>query len=217
MKELLLYQFRSEFRKKSIFFSLVLYLISLVFINYLALGIQNRSLAPAIWSALFWMALLSTLVNAIAKSFVNDRPGTLGYLYSLVSPEEIIIAKIAYGFILCAGISAAGYFFFALWLNNPIQDVPLFFGTLLLTSFGFSSALSLLSAIAAKTNNGSMVMSILSFPIIIGILLMAIKITKNCIDGLDRAASSDELLLLVSINLLGAAFSYLLFPYIWRS
>ncbi len=217
MKELLLYQFRSEFRKKSIFFSLVLYLVSLVFINYLALGIQNRSLAPAIWSALFWMALLSTLVNAIAKSFVNDRPGTLGYLYSLVSPEEIIIAKIAYGFILCAGISAAGYFFFALWLNNPIQDVPLFFGTLLLTSFGFSSALSLLSAIAAKTNNGSMVMSILSFPIIIGILLMAIKITKNCIDGLDRAASSDELLLLVAINLLGAAFSYLLFPYIWRS
>ncbi|MBL7848609.1 MAG: heme exporter protein CcmB [Cyclobacteriaceae bacterium] len=217
MKELLLYQFRSEFRKKSIFFSLVLYLVSLVFINYLALGIQNRSLAPAIWSALFWMALLSTLVNAIAKSFVNDRPGTLGYLYSLVSPEEIIIAKIVYGFILCTGISAAGYFFFALWLNNPIQDVPLFFGTLLLTSFGFSSALSLLSAIAAKTNNGSMVMSILSFPIIIGILLMAIKITKNCIDGLDRAASSDELLLLVAINLLGAAFSYLLFPYIWRS
>lgn len=217
MKELLLYQFRSEFRKKSIFFSLVLYLVSLVFINYLALGIQNRSLAPAIWSALFWMALLSTLVNAIAKSFVNDRPGMLGYLYSLVSPEEIIIAKIVYGFILCAGISAAGYFFFALWLNNPIQDVPLFFGTLLLTSFGFSSALSLLSAIAAKTNNGSMVMSILSFPIIIGILLMAIKITKNCIDGLDRAASSDELLLLVAINLLGAALSYLLFPYIWRS
>ena len=77
--------------------------------------------------------------------------------------------------------------------------------------------MSLLSAIAAKTNNGSMVMAILSFPIIIGILLMAIKITKNCIDGLDRSVSSDELLLLVAINLMASAFSYLLFPYIWRS
>ncbi len=217
MRELLLYQFRSEFRKKSIFFSLALYLVSLVFINYLALGIQNRSLAPAVWSALFWMAVLSTLVNAIAKSFINDRPGTMGYLYSLVAPEKIIASKIVYGFLLCSGISLAGYVFFGLWLNNPIQDVPLFLLTLLLSSFGFSAALSLLSAIAAKTNNGSMVMAILSFPVIIGLLLMSIKITKNCIDGLERSASSDELLMLTGINLMAAAVSYLLFPYIWRS
>lgn len=217
MKELLLYQFRSEFRKKSIFFSLVLYLVSLVFINYLALGIQNRSLAPGIWSALFWMALLSALVNAIAKSFIHDRSGTTTYLYTLASPEQIILSKIIYGFVLCTGISLAGYLFFALWLNNPIQDEGLFLVTLVLAAFGFSAALSLLSAIAAKTNNGSMVMAILSFPIIIGILLMAIKITKNCIDGLDRVASSDELLLLAAINLMASAFSYLLFPYIWRS
>ena len=217
MKELLLYQFRSEFRKKSIFFSLLLYLVSLVFINYLALGIQNRSLAPGIWSALFWVALLSALVNAVAKSFINDKPGALGYLYTLASPEQIIVAKIVYGFLLCLGISFAGYFFFSLWLSNPIEDAPLFFLTLLLTSFGFSATLSILSAIASKTNNGSMVMAILSFPIIIGILLMAIKITKNCIDGLDRSVSSDELLILTSINLLAAAITYLLFPYIWRS
>jgi heme exporter protein B len=217
VKELLLYQFRSEFRKKSIFFSLVLFLVSLVFINYLALGIQNRSLAPGIWSALFWMALLSTLVNAVAKSFIHDRPGATTYLYTLASPEQIILAKIIYGFLLCTGISLVGYFFFALWLNNPIQDYGLFLLTLVLASFGFSAALSLLSAIAAKTNNGSMVMAILSFPIIIGILLMAIKVTKNCIDGLDRSASSDELLLLAAINLMASAFSYLLFPYIWRS
>ena len=60
-------------------------------------------------------------------------------------------------------------------------------------------------------------MAVLSFPVIIGILLMSIKITKNCIDGLDRAASLDELLTLVAINLLVTAVSYLLFPYIWRS
>ncbi len=217
MKELLLYQFRSEFRKKSIFFSLLLYLVSLVFINYLALGIQNRSLAPGIWSALFWVALLSALVNAVAKSFINDKPGALSYLYSLASPEQIIVSKIVYGFLLCLGISLAGYFFFSLWLSNPIEDVSLFFLTLVLTSFGFSATLSILSAIASKTNNGSMIMAILSFPIVIGILLMAIKITKNCIDGLDRSVSVDELLILASINLLATAITYLLFPYIWRS
>lgn len=217
MRELLIYQVRSEFRKKSLFFSLLLYLVSLVFVNYLALGLQHRLLEPGLWSALFWMALLSALINAVAKSFLHDRPGTITYLYSLASPEQILLSKMIYGFLLSALIALSGYFFFALWLNNPIQDGFLSVVTLLLTSFGFSAALSLLSAIAAKTNNGSMIMSILSFPIVIGILLMAIKITKNCIDGLDRAASADELLFLAAINLMAAAFSYLLFPYIWRS
>jgi heme exporter protein B len=60
-------------------------------------------------------------------------------------------------------------------------------------------------------------MAVLSFPVIISILLLAIKITKNTIDGLERSVSYDELLTLASINCLVAAVSYLLFPYIWRS
>lgn len=197
--------------------SLLLYLVCLAFINYLTIGLQNTELVPGIWSALFWMVLLSVVVNVIAKSFMMEKSGAISYLYCLVSPTEIIVSKIIYGFILCSGICCAGFLFFSLWLSNPIEDIPLFFLTLVLSSFGFSASLSILSAIASKTNHSSVVMAVLSFPIVIGILLMAIKITKNCIDGLDRSASADELLTLCAINLVGAAISYLLFPYIWRS
>jgi heme exporter protein B len=216
VKALLLYQYRSEFRKKSAFFSLLFFLISLVFINYLALGIHGP-LAPGVWSALFWIVLLSALINAVAKGFIAEKGGLTTYLYSLASPVEIIMSKVVYGFFLCSGISITGFMFFSLWLSNPVTDTSLFLFTLLLTSFGFSASLSLLSAIASKTNNSSMVMAILSFPVIIGILLMAIQITKNCIDGLDRSASSDELLTLAAINVMVTSVSYLLFPYIWRS
>jgi heme exporter protein B len=60
-------------------------------------------------------------------------------------------------------------------------------------------------------------MAVLGLPILIGVLLMAIQLTKNCIDGIDPAASYDELTTLGAINLLTTAVSYLLFPYIWRS
>lgn len=173
--------------------------------------------APGIWSALFWIALLSVLVNAIAKSFIQEKSGSGIYLYSLAAPTDIILSKIFYGFLLCSGICGAGFLFFSLLLTNPIQDAPLFFLTLALAAYGFSASLSILSALASKTNNSSVVMAVLSFPVIIGILLMSIKITKNCIDGLDRASSLDELLTLAAINLLVTAVSYLLFPYIWRS
>jgi heme exporter protein B len=60
-------------------------------------------------------------------------------------------------------------------------------------------------------------MAVLSFPIIIALLLMAIKITKNALDGLARSFSQDELLNLLAINCILVALAYLLFPYIWRS
>jgi heme exporter protein B len=60
-------------------------------------------------------------------------------------------------------------------------------------------------------------MAVLSFPVVIAILLMAIKITKNVLDGLDRSVSTDELLNLLAINCILTALGYLLFPYIWRS
>jgi heme exporter protein B len=36
-------------------------------------------------------------------------------------------------------------------------------------------------------------------------------------DGLDRSASTDELIVLMAINAIIVAVSYLLFPYLWRS
>ena len=60
-------------------------------------------------------------------------------------------------------------------------------------------------------------MAVLSFPVVIGILLMAIKITKNVLDQLDPSASYDELLNLLAINCIVTGLAYLLFPYIWRS
>lgn len=197
--------------------SLVLYLLSLVLINYLTLGMQRAVNNPGIWSALFWLAILSTSVNVIAKSFGPEKNDSNIYLYSLTSPTQIILAKILYGFVLCLGIALVGFVFFATLLTNPIQDYSVFLVDLVLSSAGFSASLTLLSAIAAKTDNSNVIMAVLSFPVIIGILLMAIRVTKNAIDGLEFAASFDELATLAAINLLLSAVSYLLFPYIWRS
>jgi heme exporter protein B len=60
-------------------------------------------------------------------------------------------------------------------------------------------------------------MAVLSFPVVIAILLLAIRLTKNVLDGIDRSASLDELLNLLAINCILTALAYLLFPYIWRS
>ena len=210
-------EFTLELRRKSVISGIGLYLFSLIFICYLTFSLRQSSINEATWSALFWLAILFSVVNSVAKSFIGEKKGSFIYFYTVASPQAIILSKIIYNTALCLVLSLTGFALFSLFISNPVQDPALFILTLVLSSFGFSAALSLISGIASKANNSSILMAVLSFPIIIALLLMAIKVTKNVLDGLEREASRDELLNLLAINCILTALAYILFPYIWRS
>ncbi|NJN43078.1 MAG: ABC transporter permease [Flammeovirgaceae bacterium] len=206
-----------ELRRKSVISGLGLYLLSIVFIIYLTFSMGLNQITPLVWSALFWITVLFTSINTIAKSFIGEKKGKDIYLFSIVHPETVIVSKIIYNFLLSSLLALTGVLLFVLFIKNPLADFSLFIATIPLTAFGFSASLTMLSGIAAKANNSNILMAVLSFPIIISLLLLSIRITKNCIDGLERSASFDELVTLIAINALVSAVSFLLFPYIWRS
>ena len=210
-------EFTLELRRKSVISGLALYLFSTTFICYLTFSLKQNQITPLVWSALFWITILFTVINTIAKSFIGEKKGQDIYYYSIVNPEMIILSKIIYNFLLTLLLSFAGFILFVTLLNNPLADLGLFALLLILGAMGFATSLTLLSGIAAKANNSHILMAVLSFPIVISILLVVIKVTKNCIDGLDRSVSYNDLLTLFAINCLVAATSYLLFPYIWRN
>ncbi|MFM7857349.1 MAG: heme exporter protein CcmB [Flammeovirgaceae bacterium] len=217
LKSFLKKEFKLELRRKSVIAGLSLYLVSIVFIYYLAIGLNQQVLTPLVWSAVFWSTLLFSAINTIAKSFIGEKKGLEIYYYSIVNPQVFIISKMVYNSMLGLAMGLFGYGLFATLLTNPIQDFITFLLTLALASTGFACSLTLVSGLAAKANNSNVLMAVLSFPVVISILLIAIKATKNCIDGLDTASSYDELTTLFAINCLVGAVSYLLFPYIWRN
>ncbi len=210
-------EFTLELRRKSVISGLGLYLFSTAFICYLTFSLKQNQITPLVWSALFWITILFTVINTIAKSFIGEKKGRDIYYYSIANPEMIILSKIIYNFLLTLLLSFVGFLLFITLLKNPLADTELFAMLLVLGSMGFAASLTLLSGIAAKANNSNILMAVLSFPIVISILLVAIKVTKNCIDGLDRSVSYNDMLTLLAINCLIAATSYLLFPYIWRN
>jgi len=210
-------EFVLELRRKSVISGLGLYLFSLIFICYLTFNLRQNSINANTWSALFWLTILFSVVNSVAKSFIGEKKGALIYYYTIASPQQIIAAKFIYNTILCLVISLAGYLLFSIFIFNPVQDQITFLIGLLLTSIGFSASLSFISGIAAKANNSNVLMAVLSFPVVISILLMAVRLTKNTLDGLDPSISTDEILNLLAINCIAGALAYVLFPYIWRS
>lgn len=210
-------EFLLEWRQKYALNGILLYLSSTIFVCYLSFAVRGNTLNPSTWNALFWIILLFTSVNAIAKSFINERSSRNLYYYTIASPQGIILSKILYNCLLMVFLSFTGFLFYAFVLGNPVQSISLFLLNILLGAIGFSCTLTLISGIASKANNSSTLMAILSFPIILPMLLLLIKISKNAIDGLNRSVSNDDILILCAVNVMLGALSYILFPYLWRS
>lgn len=213
IKHLIAKEILVEWRQKYAINGILLYIVSTVFVCYLSF---KNIIDPPTWNALFWIIMLFVSVNAIAKSFIQENSARQLYIYTLTSPQALILSKMIYNSILMIFLSLVCFGFYSLFIGHIVQDTLLFLVSLILGSMGFSTVLTMVSAIAAKTNNNATLMAILSFPMLIPLLMIVIKVSKNAVDGLDRSVSYDYILILMLLNLIVVILSYLLFPYLWR-
>lgn len=210
-------EWQLELKKRYAINGILLYLVGSVFICYLSFNLQPNSLAPIVWNALLWILLLFTAVNALAKSFVQESIYRDAYYYTLVSPQILIMAKMAYNAILMMILGLLGFGMYSLVMGSPVQDVGLYLLSILLGCTSFAAALTLLAGIAGKARNNGSLMAIMSFPTVLPILLVVVKISKNAMDGLARSSSWNEVWVLGAISLILATLSWALFPYLWRN
>src|SRR5688572_5280116 len=93
VKHLFVKEFFLELRQKYAINGILLYVVSTIFISYLSF---KRILNPGVWNALFWIILLFASVNAASKSFIQESKGRLLYLYTVASPQAVILSKMIY-------------------------------------------------------------------------------------------------------------------------
>lgn len=207
-KELLL-----EWRQRYALGGMLLYVITTVFVCYLSF---KNIIEPTVWNALFWIIILFASLNASAKSFLQESKGRLLYYYTIASPQAIILSKIIYNAALMIILCAICFAFYILFLGNVVENLPVFISVTLLGSVGISSLLTMMSAISAKANNNFTMMAILSFPIIMPLLITVIRVSQNAIDGHDISVSLKYFAVLLSLDVIVAILSYMLFPYLWK-
>ena len=210
-------EIKVELRQKYALNGIMLYLAGTIFICYLSFNPQTAQLHPITWNALFWIILLFSAVSAVAKSFLHESSGQMTYYYTIASGQSIIAAKIIYYSFLLICLGLLGFVLYGLVLGNPVQNPGLFILNIVLGSIGMATILSLASSIAAKAQNNQSLHAILGLPLLIPVLLMSIKISKNAVDGLAWSSSYDELAVILSIDAIVCALAIILFPYLWRS
>ncbi|MFT4031619.1 MAG: heme exporter protein CcmB [Siphonobacter sp.] len=217
VKALIAKEIRLEWRQRYALNGMLLYLVSTIFVCYLSFRLRINQLEPITWNTLFWIIQLFTAVSAIAKSFTQERAGRLLYYYTLASPVGVILSKMLYNTGLMLGLSLVGFGVYAFVMGNPVGDILFYVLSIALGSVGFAGTLTMVAGIASKAENSPTLMSVLSFPIILPMLLMLLKFSKNALDGLARSQSTDEILTLLALNAIVWILSVILFPYLWRS
>jgi heme exporter protein B len=187
--------------------------VSTVFVTYLAF---ENTITPETWNSLFWIILLFVAVNGISKSFLQESPARHLYYYTVASPQSIVLAKILYNLFLMTALSLLAFGFFLLLMGNQVVNIPLFLLTLVLGSLGLSAVLTMVAAIASRASQNFSLMAILSFPIILPLLGMLMKVSQAAMSSNAWSGLAGFLVILVTVTGAVIALAYLLFPYLWK-
>ncbi|MFY0605768.1 MAG: heme exporter protein CcmB [Cyclobacteriaceae bacterium] len=205
--------FQLDWRSKYPIAGMFLYVITLIITSYLSF---TGFIEPKTWNALFWLILLFISINAVAKSFSQEEDRSL-YYFHLIKPQFIITAKLLYYSLYQLVLVAIALIIYSVFLGFPSSNAELFILNLFLGSMGLSCAFTMISSISSKTNNNSVMMAILGFPVIIPILILAISNSKKIILGASWPDINGNVITLLSVNVIIIALSYLLFPFTWKS
>ena len=202
-----------EMRQKYAISGILLYMLCIVFIIFMTFG---QGVRGPVWVVLFWLIMLFTSVNAVAKSFLQESTGRLLYYYTIASPQAIILAKMLYNIGLMILMSALALLMHSITSGYPIVDSPSFLLANVLGAIAFATTFSMISAIASKASNSGTMMAILSFPILIPILIILIRISLNAIQQNNLAVNLQDLMYLAALDVMILAMALILFPYLWR-
>lgn len=201
-----------ELRQKYAISGILLYVLSTVFVVYLAFV----QLDARVWNTLFWIIMLFASVNAVTKSFMQESGYRALYYYSIANPMAVIISKIIYNVLLLTFMSLLTYGFMSMIAGNPVKDLKLFLITIVLGSVGLAITLTFISSIAVKANNSATLMAVLSFPVVIPILITLIKLSAVSLRLIQDTSYGQDIISLLAIDLILISVAFILFPFVWK-
>ncbi|MEP0986272.1 heme exporter protein CcmB [Ekhidna sp.] len=202
-----------DWRQQNPITGILLYLASTIFASYMAF---EGFVSVEVWNALFWIILLFTSINAISKSFIQEERRS-HYYFFLSKPFEIILAKLIYSFAYLFCIAIVSLIIYSVLLGNPIVNYGLFMLNLTLGCIGLSAAFTMVSSIAFRSSNRSIMMAVLGFPVIIPVLILSISNSSKILDSYVFMQIQGNLTALFSVDVIIIALTFVLFPFTWKS
>lgn len=204
---------RLEIRKGYAFGGLLVFVFCIVYLVFLTLA----EVPPFMWIALYWIAFLFMGIHAAIKTFMRENARRYLYYYTLMSPELLFTTKCIYNAGLLTLLGLIMYGAMALFIGDPIEQHGLFLAVVVSGGVCISLAFTFVSGIAIKSDQSATLMTIMSFPIIIPVLLSLIRLSQAALQPPGMLETSGSFTILAAIAMLLTGLGFVLFPYLWRS
>lgn len=203
-----------EWRTREVLSAMLVFsLLVLVIFNF-ALELQGVDIL-VLGPGLLWVAICFSGILGLGRSFARERDkGSLeGMLLAPVDRGAIFLGKATANFIFIVLMEAITLPLFVILFNVPIQWFPLV-GYLILGTLGFSAIGTLLSAIAASTRMREVMLPVLMFPVLVPLLVAAVKITQGALQGLAFSDYQGWFNLLVAYDAIFLTVAFLTFEFV---
>jgi heme exporter protein B len=205
--------FKIEFRNRfAINVSFSFAIISTLAISLSTGGIP---LSANIHSMLFWIIMFFCAMSGLSHIFIREEEQDTSLFLRINSePETIYVSKLIFNVLIFFLLQIAITPLYVFLLQVEIRS-PLFFVlTVACGGLSISSSVTILAAMVAKSGGKGSLFTVISFPIILPVLWVAISATE---ESLEKSGGFDinNLVFLLAFSGVMIALSYILFEYIW--
>lgn len=203
----------SEIRTKEVLLSLCFFsFLVLIMFNFAFLSgsEENRD----VLSGILWVAFLFSGVLGLNQTFgaEKDRGSLQGLLLCPVNRSVIYVGKVISNLCFMTVMEMLMLILFAIFFRVNLWPVlPSLSLIIVLGTLGFVFVGVMFSAMSLNANAREMVLSVMLFPIVVPLVIAAVKATGQIFNGETLAAISGWLRLLLAFDLVFFLLSYAMF------
>ena len=195
-----------------------LFLFTVTTLSIIIFSFQSTPVPIQVHAGLLWVLIFFAAMSGLSRAFITEEDrGTILLLKLSTISTPVFYGKLLFNVILLLALTAVLTTLYALAVPGfAVEGVGALCTVLALGSVGLASASTIIGALIAKANARGTLYPVLSFPIVLPLLLTAIRATATAMEDPSWGASSEEYRVLLSYIVVINAASYLVFEFIWK-
>jgi len=209
---------RSEFRTRYAVNAILMFAVTtLVAVSF---SIGSFRIAddekPFLYAVLLWIILVFSALSGLARSFVKEQEaGTMDVLKLSARPQAVFLGKLFFNLTLLGALELIIVPSFVLLMQYKIAFPGCFAAMIVTAGLGLGAGTTIVAAMIAQAATRGALFSALSFPLLLPIMITAIKGCERAAVGME-AAGWPEVRMAVAYLVIMIIVSLFLFPLIWE-
>lgn len=209
---------RGEFRTRYAVNAIIMFAVTTLIAVSFSIGayrIQEPE-KPFLCAVLLWVILVFSAFSGLSRAFVKEQEtGTIDILKLSARPQAVFLGKLFFNLTLLGALELIIVPAFVVFMGYKILSPGFFIVMIIAAGFGLGAATTIVAAMITQTSTRGALFSVLSFPLILPLMIIAIKGCERAAIGIGTAGWP-EVRIAVAYTAIMITVSLFLFPLIWE-